>query len=1113
MHLPVKNIVLSLLFLTFWSCTAGQENYRVVNWNMEQGMSNGFIRCMIRDQYGFLWLGSQVGLNRFDGYSFKIFLPDENDSRSLLNKNIRGLIEDSLHNIWIGTDEGLSRYDIQADTFTNFLPQVDTPGSNNSMIPFWASKDELFCLEELAKITVFNIHSFSKIKTVLLSHKVDDNARNQDMVYEERSDAVWRLPDNQEKTGGGLYRLSLSTGKEEHFDWPCFKKIDHHFHWSEGMCYDKLRNSIWINNNEGLMQFSLSDKRFHYADAVQERHNPAPGINVDSKDRVWVGTGSKGIFIYDPATRSAITPFPYDSALQMNINDMNLKIYCDRESITWVVYWTQKGLGVNQLIPYSPADKRYDFEEIKPKFIGKSMLRFPEMAEDGRLYFNSGYKITIMDPRTGSERVLGIKDLKGIDEKKNFVFLAIDKKGRRAWMVEDATFDLKQLDIQTQQCRPVIIKNIFGQVIDHVELKEDYAAYFIRKFRDNPVFWGLKPDKREGIFMFDPDSAIAREIVDLQNDRATKIIIDHDHIIIKTKNKIKTNLICTYVNGRFLRSKLPLDSMSWTTATADQADSSWWIANDRKLIHFANHFKKKTIFPVNGVVPQGSDIYGIVQDNHGDIWFNTNHYLAKLSPSTGNIINLSVKDGFKPQEYLFTSFPAMTRNGDIYVHGYQGRDIVDPGKLREIYPPSYVYFKALEINQQSYPISTGINNLHELKLRYFQNKVDIETGIIDFYSKGESRLRYRLDGRDSNWQYGSYYNRIRYEGLPAGNYRLIIQASNVINEFNGPAKTLTIRISPAFWNTVWFRVAAVFPLIGLIYWLVQFRSRRLKEKNAQLEEKVIQRTRELKHSLEELSETQSQLIQREKMASLGELTAGIAHEIQNPLNFVNNFSEINAELIDEMNEDIKSGNLEEASEIAVNVKENNIKISHHGKRADSIVKGMLQHSRSSTGQKEPTNINALADEYMRLSYHGLRAKDKSFNATMKTDFDKNAENINIVTQDVGRVFLNLFNNSFYAVNEKQKMQPQGYEPTIWVTSRQTGNQIEIRIKDNGMGIPQKLLDKIFQPFFTTKPTGEGTGLGLSLSYEIITKGHGGVLKVESKEGEYVEFIIVLPGGK
>jgi signal transduction histidine kinase len=256
------------------------------------------------------------------------------------------------------------------------------------------------------------------------------------------------------------------------------------------------------------------------------------------------------------------------------------------------------------------------------------------------------------------------------------------------------------------------------------------------------------------------------------------------------------------------------------------------------------------------------------------------------------------------------------------------------------------------------------------------------------------------------------------------------------------------------------------------------------------------------------------------MASLGELTAGIAHEIQNPLNFVNNFSDVNSELIAEMEVELQNGNVEEAISIANDIKENEEKINHHGKRADAIVKGMLQHSRKSSGQKEPTDVNALADEYLRLSYHGLRAKDKTFNADFKTDFDESIGKINIIPQDIGRVLLNLFNNAFYActersrsaVNEKQKAegekQKAAYTPAVLLTTKKCDGHIEIHVKDNGNGISQKNLDKIFQPFFTTKPTGQGTGLGLSLSYDIV-KAHGGEIKVESKEGEGSEFIIKL----
>lgn len=299
------------------------------------------------------------------------------------------------------------------------------------------------------------------------------------------------------------------------------------------------------------------------------------------------------------------------------------------------------------------------------------------------------------------------------------------------------------------------------------------------------------------------------------------------------------------------------------------------------------------------------------------------------------------------------------------------------------------------------------------------------------------------------------------------------------------------------------------------------RSQLMAAQKAQLEGLVAERTaeltkqkEELQHALEELKATQSQLIQSEKMASLGELTAGIAHEIQNPLNFVNNFSEVNTELVNEVQEEVNNLTIagdkkENLVELLNDLMQNQQKITYHGKRADAIVKGMLQHSRKSTGKKEPIDINALADEYLRLSYHGLRAKDKSFNADIKTDFDSSIDKINVVPQDIGRVLLNLFNNAFYSVQKKKEEGNGAYQPIVSVSTKKHKGKVEICIKDNGMGIPQQVMDKIFQPFFTTKPTGQGTGLGLSLSYDII-KAHGGELKVETEEEAFAEFIILLP---
>jgi signal transduction histidine kinase len=286
----------------------------------------------------------------------------------------------------------------------------------------------------------------------------------------------------------------------------------------------------------------------------------------------------------------------------------------------------------------------------------------------------------------------------------------------------------------------------------------------------------------------------------------------------------------------------------------------------------------------------------------------------------------------------------------------------------------------------------------------------------------------------------------------------------------------------------------------LIASILLFRNNRIKQRTNLV----------LQQALGELKATQSQLIQSEKMASLGELTAGIAHEIQNPLNFVNNFSELNKELIDELNQQAKEGKIEAVQRLASDIKENEEKIEHHGKRADAIVKSMLQHSRASSGQKELSDINVLCDEYVRLAYHGFRAKDKSFNVTVDANFDASLPKVNIIPQEIGRVVLNLINNAFYAVGEKAKSNVSEYTPTVKVSTKRIEGKVQIKVEDNGGGIPDAVREKIFQPFFTTKPSGQGTGLGLSLAYDIITKGHGGELNVQTEEGKGSTFFITIP---
>jgi two-component system, NtrC family, sensor kinase len=487
---------------------------------------------------------------------------------------------------------------------------------------------------------------------------------------------------------------------------------------------------------------------------------------------------------------------------------------------------------------------------------------------------------------------------------------------------------------------------------------------------------------------------------------------------------------------------------------------------------------------------------------------------------------------FKESQIIFEKLNYLTGKaysiGNIgMVYANTGESILAEKNIKEA-------IEILEELADYYPICVYLISLADIYIVRGEEHAALNYAMKSLTLAQEYGLKEQI--RDANLKLSELYER---SGNPADSYKYyknyiiyrdsinnikIVQSmANLRTDFEVSQKQIEVdRLNQQKQNQRWWLITIVIILFSTLVLLYMFyRNNKIKQKaNALLKEQK----KKVETTLTNLKATQSQLIASEKLASLGALTAGIAHEIQNPLNFVNNFSDVNKELLEELKEEADKGNLEEVKSIANDVIGNEQKINHHGKRADSIVKGMLLHSRGNSHHKEPTDINALADEYLRLSYHGMRAKDKSlpdgqagFNAEYKTDFDPTLPKINVNPQDIGRVLLNLINNAFYAVNARnvetthalslQTSSP--YTPTVTVSTKNLGDRIEISVKDNGNGIPEEIKDKIFQPFFTTKPTGQGTGLGLSLAYDIV-KAHGGEIKLESKEGEGSEFIIELP---
>ncbi len=516
----------------------------------------------------------------------------------------------------------------------------------------------------------------------------------------------------------------------------------------------------------------------------------------------------------------------------------------------------------------------------------------------------------------------------------------------------------------------------------------------------------------------------------------------------------------------------------------------------------------------------------ILEGDNGEMWIATQNGLSQMvsNEALGKVtfINYNSTDGLGGDAFLSL---AATRasDGRFYFGGDHGLTTFSSVAANNI-PPDLVFSNLLISNKSVFdmgaenPLTETLQNTENVALSFSQNNLSFEFAALHYANPAKNQYAHFLKGYDEDWVYDNR-NFASYTNLDPGEYEFMTRASNAYGIWNEAGKSIKITIMNPWWRTWWAYGAYAIILVLGVFAIDRFQRQRLIQRERKLaQEKELKQAKEIEKAYIELKATQAQLIQAEKMASLGELTAGIAHEIQNPLNFVNNFSEVNQELLAEMQDEIEKQNFSEVQAIAKDLIENEKKITYHGRRADSIVKGMLQHSRTSTGVKELTDINALADEYLRLSYHGLRAKDKSFNADFKADFDSTLPKVNVVPQDIGRVLLNLINNAFYAVDKKAREGIEGYKPEVRVTTKTTplpggagggSFSIQIIVSDNGNGIPDSIKDKIFQPFFTTKPTGQGTGLGLSLSYDIV-KAHGGEIKVESKENEGSEFIIQLP---
>ncbi len=1116
-----------LSVLLFWASFAWAQEPELKPVTINESLEN--ILGMVQDKYGYIWLAdSGNGLFKYDGKKTINFKPITANPNSLSSGRIENMIIDKDGIFWLGHfDAGLDRFDSEANIFTHYGhdDQDSTSIYSNATRDVIEDLDGNLWVGTNMGVDKFDkesgkfIHDFSNDPDAAILR--EEHIRK---MYLDKSGIIWIGTGSAffgEETTGGLFRLNPRTGE-----------IDIYRHTEQEnslidnrvrAIFEDSRGVFWIGTaGDGLHTMNRDNGTFtrHTYDPQNPKKLSRPPIrNIftfgldhitfieeDDDENIWIGTFGNGIIRYNPYTEMTDHYGPNESGKYKTDNAAYWEFLKTSDGLFWFAAFNAiKGLELSKL-------------EIAP-----SKLKFHK--RDGITAFKQDTDGTIYVGTFDGVQTLNNEEFKS-------VFKTYDINNENGQIVREISLDangniwagtagagLFYYNKNKNELRNYRYKN--G---DTNSLSNDYIGSILIQ-ENHEIFIGTST----GLDILNTSNH-GFEHFELKNEHSSSNSYRYfKSIAVDGQNRIWVGGMGGIYRferekGIFIKYDLGIGTEIITALLID-IEGVLWIGTINRGLRKYNEIEDtfESILDETGFLNKYSDIISLTQDRNNEIWMKTFDHIIKynIKSTQGTLFEENWLTGDKL--FNISSIQSLT-NGELLLGGQSGYVLFDPDSFKK--PASEVQKPFIEkliigmktLNSDNDPeLYNSFRNQLSVELPYDQNDLSFKIGYIDYENHLVTQpVSYKLENYDKQWRNGLSGNLATYYHLPPGKYIFMIKAQDIYG--NWGEKKLSIDISSPWYLTIWAYLLYAFLFITGVIFVHRFQKNRLLKK-AMLEskEKELKQAKKIKKAYDqleiahnELKATQSQLIQSEKMASLGELTAGIAHEIQNPLNFVNNFSEVSEELIVELEEEIEHNSISEIKEIIGDLKQNLNKINHHGKRASGIVKGMLDHSRTSKGEKELTDINVLADEYLRLSYHGLRAKDRTFNADFKIDLDETIPKINIVPQDLGRVILNLINNAFYAVSEKRKKAKDDYQPTVTVSTKLVNKNIQISVEDNGMGIPKELVDKIFQPFFTTKPTGEGTGLGLSLAYDIITKGHGGTITVDSKKGIYTKFTIVLP---
>lgn len=1080
------------------------------------GVSLGKINGMTRDLHGVMWFSDQTNrcIVSYDGNRMTRYQNDPKKVNSLGGYYPECLFADSSGIIWIGFyGMGLDRFDPETNSFTHYRHNPKDPESLSS------DSVTAVLVDHLGNTWIGSYGGVDLLdpktgKFKHFRHTQDPSSLSSRMVrtlYEDRESTLWvgtGFAWDTDSIDGGLNRFDRKTGT--------FTRYLHDTNNPHSLINNKVRaifedskGNFWIGTmGDGLHTMDRKTGSFerHLYDPAKPDQVARPPlkstddhitfINEDANQNLWIGTLANGLVRYDPATKK-LSHYRDNADGSGNFKDSSAWwANASADGLFWVS--TQQNF-LYKIDLYTNTIPRFSNNAALPEYF------FYEEPGIATWYFTDNSGLVRKDTKTGTLQRF-MNDPKNEKSISNNVTTTIMEKDKEGYCWIGTRNGLNRFDPRSH-----LFTRYFSRADDSTTLSNNRI---INIKVDGEMIWvategGLnKMELKTGKcirYVYNPadSNSLSNNIV------ITVLKGEANDLWVGTWNNGGINRLTT-VTGKF-RHYIVGQSIN---QLYKDADGIIWAITADGLYRYNK--KEDDFYPFTeentGITIE--NINSMVADNENNLWLTSPSGIYRLNRERNQAVLFGKESGVNGEETRNAWITKMT-DGKIYIPGYYGYYTFYPAKLRISPVVPKIYFSNFWLNGKEVkpgsngPLQGPLFTGREINLGYDQNVFSIGFTSVDYSNSGDKRIYYQLENYDKDWRQANAENRVYYFNVPPGKYIFHIKA---VNSNNGTwvEKSILVNISSPWWTRWWAYCVYALLFVLLVLFVHRYQKNRLlKAERERTRVKELAQAKEIEKAYHELKTTQQQLIQAEKMASLGELTAGIAHEIQNPLNFVNNFSEVNTELIDEMKEALTSGKTDEVFKAAEDIKENNKKIILHGKRADGIVKGMLQHSRSSNGIKVPTDINALADEYLRLSYHGLRAKDKSFNATLKTDFDESIWNIDIIPQDIGRALLNLINNAFYAVTEKKKQMGDGFEPTVSISTKKINDKAAIIISDNGNGIPQKVLDKIFQPFFTTKPTGQGTGLGLSLTYDIV-KAHGGELKVQTKESEGSEFIIQLP---